>query len=57
MVIWTLRRSVEPLIEETGVANVGTRPGAAAITRLNELVEAVALLMSVTVTVIGKVPD
>ena len=55
--IWTLRRSVEPLIEETGVANVGTRPGAAAITRLNELVEAVALLMSETVTVIGKVPD
>ena len=36
---------------------MGTSPGAAATTKLNELVEAVALLMSVTVTVIGKVPD
>ena len=42
---------------DTGVAKVGVRPGAAATTRLNELVEAVALLASVTVAVIAKVPD
>jgi hypothetical protein len=38
------------------VAKVGTRPGAEAIAKLNELVVAVAPLMSVTVTVIGKMP-
>ena len=56
MVIWTLRRSVDPLIADTGVAKVGTSPGAEATTKLNELVVAVALLRSVTVTVSGKVP-
>jgi hypothetical protein len=38
------------------VAKVGTSPGAEATPRLKELVEAVALLRSVTVTVSGKVP-
>ena len=42
---------------ETGVANVGTNPGAEATIKLNELVDAVAMFESVTVTVIGKVPD
>ena len=42
---------------ETGVPKVGVRPGAAATTKLNELVEAVAPLASVTVAMIAKVPD
>ena len=46
-----------PLIEETGVPKVGVSPGAAATTKLNEEVEALAPLASVTLTVIGNVPD
>ena len=41
----------------TGGPKVGTRPGAAATTKLNEVVVAVAPLASVAVTEIGKVPE
>ena len=42
---------------DTGVLKVATSPGAAATTKLNELLEAVAPFASVTTAVIAKVPD